>query len=265
MAGRRLRRVLARITVAALALTTPVVLAAPIASAASPNLVISQVYGGGGNSQAPYTHDFVELFNRGTSAVSLSGMSIQYTSATGTGNLGANDGQLSALPDVTLQPGQYFLVQQAAGAGNGVPLPTPDLVDESPISMAAGAGKVALVTGTTALGCNGGSAPCSPEQLDRIVDLVGYGNANFFEGSGAAPGLSNNSAALRVADGCIDTDNNASDFTAGSPGPRNTSTSLNVCGEVTPTEPVINEFVLNHVGTDTHEYVEIKGVCCTGR
>src|SRR5690606_9692036 len=101
--------------------------------------------------------------------------------------------------------------------------------------------------------------PCSPEQLDRIVDLVGYGNANFFEGSGAAPGLSNNSAALRVADGCIDTDNNASDFTAGSPGPRNTSTSLNVCGEVTPTEPVINEFVLNHVGTDTHEYVEIKG------
>jgi len=259
MAGRRLRRVLARITVAALALTTPVVLAAPIASAASPNLVISQVYGGGGNNQAPYTHDFVELFNRGTSAVSLSGMSIQYTSATGTGNLGANDGQLSALPDVTLQPGQYFLVQQAAGAGNGVPLPTPDLVDESPISMAAGAGKVALVTGTTALGCNGGSAPCSPEQLDRIVDLVGYGNANFFEGSGAAPGLSNNSAALRVADGCIDTDNNASDFTAGSPGPRNTSTSLNVCGEVTPTEPVINEFVLNHVGTDTHEYVEIKG------
>ena len=26
-------------------------------------LVISQVYGGGGNSQAPYTNDFVELFS----------------------------------------------------------------------------------------------------------------------------------------------------------------------------------------------------------
>jgi uncharacterized protein len=37
----------------------------PVA-AASPDIVISQVYGGGGNSGAQYTHDFVELFNRGT-------------------------------------------------------------------------------------------------------------------------------------------------------------------------------------------------------
>ena len=36
MAGRRIRRALARITVAALALATPAVLAAPSASAAAP-------------------------------------------------------------------------------------------------------------------------------------------------------------------------------------------------------------------------------------
>jgi hypothetical protein len=88
-------------------------------------VVISQVYGGGGNTGAQYTHDFVELFNRSGSPVSLTGWSIQYASATGTGNFGANAGQLTELPDVILQPGQYFLVQQAAGAGNGVPLPTP--------------------------------------------------------------------------------------------------------------------------------------------
>jgi hypothetical protein len=33
------------------------------AQAISTTIVISQVYGGGGNSDAPYTHDFVELFN----------------------------------------------------------------------------------------------------------------------------------------------------------------------------------------------------------
>ena len=61
--------------------------ATPSAQAVSPDVVISQVYGGGGNSGAPYTNDFIELFNRGTSTVSLAGWSIQYTSATGTGNL----------------------------------------------------------------------------------------------------------------------------------------------------------------------------------
>ncbi|RPI20547.1 MAG: lamin tail domain-containing protein, partial [Actinobacteria bacterium] len=59
---------------------------APPAQAISPDIVISQVYGGGGNSGAVYTHDFIELFNRGTSSVSLAGWSVQYASATGTGN-----------------------------------------------------------------------------------------------------------------------------------------------------------------------------------
>jgi uncharacterized protein len=195
----------------------------------TPRLVVSQVYGGGGNTGAQYTHDFVELFNAGSAAASLDGLSIQYASATGTGSFGATATQLTELPAVSLAPGQYFLVQQAAGAGNGVPLPTPDLVDPTPIAMAAGAGKVALVTGTPSLGCNGGSTPCSPEQLERIVDLVGYGNANFFEGTAAAPTLSNTTAAFRAQQGCQDTDDNAADFTAGAPAPRNTATPLNVC------------------------------------
>src|SRR5438270_2355138 len=81
----------------------------------SPNLVLSQVYGGGGNTGAQYTNDFIEIFNRGTGAVSLSGKSLQYTSATGTGNFGVT-GQITVLPNVTLNPGQYFLVQEAGGA-----------------------------------------------------------------------------------------------------------------------------------------------------
>lgn len=210
----------------ALALVTGPMLLAPLvgvaapASAASPNLVVSQVYGGGGNSGAPYTHDFIEVFNRGTTAASLEGMSLQYASATGTGNFGANSGQLTELPAATLQPGQYFLVQESGGT-TGSALPAPDHVDPTPISMAAASGKVALTTGTTSLGCNGGSTPCSAEQQARIVDLVGYGAANFFEGSAPAPTLSNSTAALRENAGRTDTDDNAADFVAGAPTPRN--------------------------------------------
>ncbi|HEX6330942.1 MAG TPA: ExeM/NucH family extracellular endonuclease [Actinomycetota bacterium] len=201
----------------------------PQAGAVSEDLVVSQVYGGGGNSGAPLTHDYVEIFNRGDDTVSLEGLSLQYASATGTGHFGATSTQLTELPVSSVPPGGYILVQEAAGAGSGDPLPTPDFIDPTPIAMAAGAGKVALVTGTSSLGCNGGSTPCTAEQLERIVDLVGYGSANFFEGSAAAPGLSNSTAALRDQGGCTDTDDNASDFTSGAPAPRNSSSPLHDC------------------------------------
>ena len=194
----------------------------------SSSIVISQVYGGGGNSGAPYNADFVELFNRGSVPAPLTGWSIQYASATGTGAFGASATQLTELPDVTLQPGQYFLVQQAGGA-TGSALPAVDFVDPTPIAMAAGAGKVALVTGTATLGCNGSStSTCSAAALARIVDLVGYGSANFSEGA-AAPALSNTSAAIRGNSGCSDTDSNAADFTAAAPSPRSSGSPRRPC------------------------------------
>src|ERR687887_764320 len=101
------------------------------ASAASQDLVISQVYGGGGNSQASHTNDFIEIFNRGPAPLPLDGMSLQYASATGTGNFGANSGQLTELSG-TIQPGRYFLVQEAGGTV-GSPLPAPDQTDATAI------------------------------------------------------------------------------------------------------------------------------------
>lgn len=221
----KLRRAAAGLLAVAIGL---VVAGASVAATPS-HVVISQVYGGGGNSGAPYTHDYVELFNPTAAPISLAGMSIQYASATGTGNFGGTATQLTELSG-TVAPGAYFLVQQAAGAGNGVPLPTPDLVDPTPIAMAAGSGKVALVTGTTSLGCNGSSdQPCSAEQLARIVDLVGYGGANFFEGSSAAPTLSNTTAAFRAEGGCVDTNDNGDDFAAAAPAPRTSASPANDC------------------------------------
>jgi predicted extracellular nuclease len=223
---RRLGPAVLAAAMAALALTVP---AAAPAGAASTSIVVSQVYGGGGNSGAPFTNDFVELFNRGASPASVAGWSLQYASATGTGNLGADAGQLTELPDVTLAPGQYLLVQEAAGATPSAPLPTPDVTDPTPIAMGATGGKVALVTGTASLGCNGASTPCPPEALARIVDLVGYGNANFFEGAGATPAPSNTTAATRGAGGCTDTDQNSADFAAAAPTPRTTASPPSPC------------------------------------
>lgn len=194
------------------------------AFSSNPAVVISQIYGAGGNSGAPYRNDYVELFNRSTNSVALNGWSVQYASATGTGNFAAN-------PIVTLSgtlaPGQYYLVQLGSSGSTGALLPTPNA--SGTIAMSASAGKVALVNSTTGLACNGGSTPCSPAQQAQIIDMVGYGNANYFEGSAAAPTLSTTTAALRAGGGCTDTNNNSADFSSGTPAPRNTSSTLNPC------------------------------------
>lgn len=176
------------------------------------------MYGGGGNSGAPYKQDFIELFNRGTTAVNISGWSVQYA-----GNTGIT-WQKTDLPAATIQPGQYFLVQQAEGGGTTQPnLPAPDATGNIP--MNASAGKVALVNNTTTLS---GACPLGPS----VIDFVGYGTASTnacFEGSGPAPNLSNSTAAIRKSDGCAETDNNAADFAAGAPTPRNTSSPTHAC------------------------------------
>jgi predicted extracellular nuclease len=231
---------------APLAALIALALAAP-AGAASPDLVVSQLYGGGGNTGAPFNNDYIEIFNRGDSSVSLTDKSLQYTSAAGTGNFGGATNLLTELPAVDVAPGHYFLVQEAAGTTPSAPLPAPDsATDTTPINMAAGAGKVALVDGTAGLGCNGGSTPCGSAALGRIIDLVGYGNANFFEGSGAAPTASNTSSVQRDNGGCADTDDNAADFDEGAPTPRNSSLPRHFCDadtapSVSSTDPANNE------------------------
>jgi hypothetical protein len=206
----------------------------PAARAVSPNVVISQVYGGGGNSGATYRQDFIELFNRGGSPVSLAGWSVQYASATGTGSFGSSNTQITELPAVTLAPGQYLLIQEAQGSGGTTNLPAPDVIDATPIPMRGTGGKVALASIATSLGCNGGSTPCPPAALAQIVDLVGWDGANFFEGSPASA-TTNTTAVLRAGGGCTDTDNNGADFAAGAPSPRNSGSPLNACAG--PTNP----------------------------
>jgi len=197
------------------------------AQASSSGIVIYEVYGGGGLSGATYRNDFVVLFNAGNSPYAINNWSLQYTSAAGKGLFSQQS--ITVINGVTLQPGQYYLIQLDSNGSSGSPLPTSDLTNTS-LNMAQNAGKVVLVTGTTGLACNGSSTPCNASQLARIVDLVGYGSANFYEGAGAAPAISSTTAAIRKNGGCTDTDNNNADFTAGAVTPLNTSSPFHPCG-----------------------------------
>lgn len=179
-----------------------------MATTAQAQVVISQVYGGGGNSGATLKHDFIELRNNGPAAVDLTGWSVQYTSSAGTSwtNRTALSGSIPA--------GGFYLVQQAQGAGGTVDLPAPDATGT--IAMAAGAGKVALSRSTAAL------AGACPLDDANVVDFVGFGSAaNCFEGSAPTATLTNTTAALRLGDGSVDTDDNGADFATGAPNPRN--------------------------------------------
>lgn len=202
------------------------------AYAISPNLVISQVYGGGGNAGSVYRNDFIELFNRGGSPVSLNGMSVQYASSAGSTWAKAD------LTNVVLQPGQYYLVQEAVGAGGTTNLPPPDATGT--IAMSGTAGKVALVSNQTLLT---GACPTV-----SVIDLIGFGAANCSEAS-PTPALANTTANLRASGGCADTDNNSIDFAAGAPNPRNTASAPNAACSVVTT-PTLTLSVSANTGSE---------------
>lgn len=158
-----LRRGVAALAATALAVTGLTALPASAAPDGS-RLIINEVYGGGGNTGATYTHDFVELYNPTSATIDVTGYTVTYYSSGG--NLG-NTCSLSG----SVAANSHYLIQQAKGAGGTEPLPTPDAICTAPMS-----------------GTNGIVELNGPA---GIVDLVGFGSAVRFEGTAAAPKLSN--------------------------------------------------------------------------
>jgi predicted extracellular nuclease len=201
-----------------------VALALCVAANVGGTIVISQIYGGGGNSGANYRNDFIELFNRGTNAVTINGWSVQYASGSG------STWQVTPLSG-TIAPGRYYLVQQAAGSGGTTALPTPDATGSIP--MSATAGKIALVWSSTALAgaCPNGS---------NIVDLVGYGSMTSCAEISPSVAHSSTTSVRRLFDGCTDTQDNAADFFEGAVLPRNGSSAVHRC-DIAPRVYAIHE------------------------
>lgn len=188
-------------------------------------IVISQVYGGGGNTGAAYQRDYVELYNRSTGVVDLGGWSLQYASATGSG------WDFSRQPlGGTMAPGEYLLIALASGGANGAPLPPANINGQ--INMSGTNGKVALVDSFDGLVGN------CPIGNPHVMDLVGYGSADCREGTSTAPSPGDNAAALvRLGAGATDTDRNGHDFISGPAAPRRTAPIVELGPLVLATDP----------------------------
>lgn len=180
-------------------------------------VVINEVYGAGGNAGAIYQNDFAELYNRSGTDVVMTSWSIQYTSSTGN-----SWGNNKVIFSGTIPANGFYLIKLATGGTTGTPLPAEDA--SGAINLSGTAGKLILCNSATSL-----SANTNPnESTDtNIVDKLGYGAANGFEGTGPAPAASATTSIQRTSPG-IDTDNNSADFIAGAPDPTNSSPSSDV-------------------------------------
>ncbi|MGH7619207.1 MAG: DNA/RNA non-specific endonuclease, partial [Gemmatimonadaceae bacterium] len=181
---------------------------------------ISQVYGGGGNSGATFTNDYVELFNAGTTAVDVTGWTVQYASATG---LSFSAGLADTLPSATIAAGHYYLVQLASQSTTGAALPAADAAFTN-VNMSGTAGKVILAqAGITPSGtCPTGVG---------IADFVEYGTTANCTATwgGSTANTSNTTAVFRKNDGCVQSNNNANDLAVLAAAPRNSATTAKSC------------------------------------
>ncbi|MFD5894328.1 endonuclease/exonuclease/phosphatase family protein [Streptomyces sp. NPDC060366] len=189
----------------------------------SPDAVISEVYGGGGNSGATLTNDFIELGNTGDGPFDLTGWSVQYLS----GSPGPTSKWQVTEIKGAIPAGGSYLVEESKGSGGDTPLPAPDAAGT--IAMSASSGTVALVRSTTPLTCVS-AADCAADT--NIKDLAGFGTATVRENTPATGSDNTHSVARNTA--LADTDNNSADFSGATPSPRN-SAGAGDGGEPSPT------------------------------
>jgi hypothetical protein len=229
-------------------------------AAGSPNLVISQIYTRGGEAGASYQNDFVELFNRGTTAVNLNNYTLQATLDNGSIPTGLSL-RIFSSNGFVVQPGRYFLFRfKGDAAGDGQPLPTPDFdlnvfPGPVPANLHPTSGTIVL------LAPDGSSQGCAnSSQATGVVDFVGYGGSICYEGpSGPAPPPTPTQAAQRELGGCADNNVNALDFHLGPPLPRNSSWSPGICTGT----PVSSFFNFAVPQFDVPEYEDHKEIVVT--
>ena len=202
-------------------------LAGGVKAAQFGSVVISEVYGGGGNSGATLKNDFIELYNPTDQDISVEGWSVQYASSTKGFSTSLSSSNSTNLTGVVKAHG-YYLIQEKAGSGGTVDLDAPDAIGG--INMSGTAGKVALVKSDAAI---------SGKDDANVVDFVGFGGANEYEGSAATDAPSNTTSVERKAndgsdpttDGVDkgngwDENNNSTDFVKATPNPQNSTSPI---------------------------------------
>ncbi|MCX8532729.1 lamin tail domain-containing protein [Chryseobacterium luquanense] len=232
-----------------------------IAAFSNAQIVINEIYSGGGILGAAITNDFIELKNIGASSASLNGATLQYASSTGAFT------QYNTLPNVTLAPGQTFLVQHGTdGFGGLINLINPNLIvsvllnlDGSPavgvgVGLALTSGKVALASNTTQV-----TGPTA----SNVLDFVGYGSANQYEGTGTAPSPTILNSITRTSG---DTNNNSVDFTVTLPTPQSSGTlAVNDVNNAKRSEFIKNSLVKSDEITFGADVKDVKVYTLSGQ
>ena len=171
---------------------------------------ISQIYGSG--AAGSYPCDYVELFNSSCAPVNIGGWSLQYGSATGT--FGGGGGTLTYANYAMIPAGAtipacgYYLIKGYCSPVGAPISATPDLIANPPFNASGSNGKFVLFSDQV-VGRDCVATKASPS----LVDLVGYGSANCYEGTAAAPAGVSGQVLVRAGGGRTDTDVNSADFT----------------------------------------------------
>ncbi|MDY5785596.1 lamin tail domain-containing protein, partial [Corynebacterium sp.] len=197
------RRILSAAVAIALAAGT-VTVAPQRATAAidGSTVVISEVYGGGGNNGSVYSNDFVELYNPTDIDIEITGWTLKQKSSKG--NVGT-----SVVLSGVVPAGSHFLIQGAAGSATTGELPAADL--EATFNFSGSSAIAELIDATS-----------------ERVDLVGWGTTAEFETAPAAG--TQNATSIQRLDPATDTDDNSADFAPGAPTPT-------ASGDEAPTDP----------------------------
>jgi hypothetical protein len=171
-------------------------------------VVIYEIYGGGGNTGGIYKNDYIILLNKTASPVSVAGWSVQYVTAASTTQTWAATNLSGTIPS-----NSCYLIQLFAGtAGDGLSLPTPNAVGTT--NLSATAGKIVLKDNTIV------EATANPTGVN-IIDKVGYGSAATGSETSPvvpSPNINNTQSITRINNG-QDTDNNLNDFAVTAPKP----------------------------------------------
>lgn len=194
-------------------------------------IVISEIYGGGGSPSLALSHDYIMLKNIGTETASLNGATVHYGPASG------NFTQYHILPDITLSPGQSYLIQEGANISGIVDLPAPDFIagqvayfngaqnSSGGIDLDNRAGKIALVKGPVQI---------QDFNSNDIIDFAAYGSTNAVPVFASAA----NTAFKRVFENTGNTD---VEFVTAPAYPMNSSAG-NTAVAITPADPDYSKF-----------------------
>jgi len=188
-------------------------------------VIITQVYGGGGNSGAAYKSDFIEFYNTTDSDIDISGWTVYYVAATSSSTTVKYEFPLNT----RIKAGKHFALKCADGAGVQ-PAWNVTFDETSTMALSGSSGKVILLKSNAAFTLS------TPPTLNEIInntdfiDYVGYGTTAVpIWGSAMASNTTNNTSAKRkFLDGSYQYNQNiGNDFELVTANPRNSSITTN--------------------------------------